>query len=150
LVDKNGGSINDTDTLYKATSYVGYGSSAYFSPTLYSLVNYYLDLTTASFTISAWIWMPFNFSSATYDYFVLFMHCESNSNDKCLQVVVGDGYLRLGFFNDDLVGSTELNPNQWYHVAFAYDRSAAKQLVYLNGNLDGSQEPSNPYTGNPN
>jgi hypothetical protein len=148
LISKASKSTEIPNSIWISPGYAGYGSAVCFSSSTYSVINRYLNLTSASFTISAWIWMPFNFSSATYDYFPIFIHCESSNNDKCLQTVIGNGYIRLGFFNDDLIGSTKLNPNQWYHVAYVYDRSASKQLVYLNGKLDGSQTPSNPYTGN--
>jgi hypothetical protein len=62
--------------------------------------------------------------------------------------VVATGNLYLGFFGDDLRGNTSLNLKEWYHVAYVYDRSALKQLVYLNGVLDGSRIPNAPYTGN--
>jgi hypothetical protein len=115
---------------------------------MYSVVNQYLDLTTTSFTISAWVWIPTNFTSTGYDYFTLFSQCEAAANDKCLQILVANGNPYLGFYGDDLRGNTVLNSKQWYHVAYVYDRSAPQQLVYLNGILDGSQIPSAPYTGN--
>jgi hypothetical protein len=144
----NGTLINNSASLWISPGYAGYGSAANFSSNMYSVVNQYLDLTTTSFTISAWIWIPTNFTSATYDYFTLLSQCEEAANDKCLQIVVGNGYLHLGFFRDDLVGNTSLKVNQLYHVAYVYDRSAPKQLVYLNGILDGSRVPSGSYTGN--
>jgi hypothetical protein len=54
----------------------------------------------------------------------------------------------FGFFGDDLHGNTQINFNQWYHVAYVYDRSTSQQLVYLNGNLDGYRTTTGSYTGN--
>ena len=77
-----------------------------------------------------------------------FSHCSSNSNDKCLHLVIGKNYLRLGFYGDDLVGSVTMNPNQWYHVAYLYDRSTLEQRIYLNGFLQQSRISNYPYAGN--
>jgi hypothetical protein len=62
--------------------------------------------------------------------------------------VIGNGFLRLGFFSDDLIGNTNVNSKQWHHVAYVYDRSTSQQLVYLNGNLDGNRTTLSSYNGN--
>jgi hypothetical protein len=62
--------------------------------------------------------------------------------------VIGNGYLRLGFYGDDLTGNATLNKNQWYHVAYVYDRSVSKQYIYLNGYLKQSRTSTHPYAGN--
>jgi hypothetical protein len=143
----NGELITDNGTSWMSPGYVGYGSAVCFLSRNYSLVNYYLNLTAASFTISAWIWMPFNITREDF-YFTSFSHCESNNNDKCLHTAIVNGTLYFGFFGDDLSGNTQMKSKQWYHVAYVYNRSSAKQLVYLNGNLDGSRTPDNSYSGN--
>ncbi len=148
MSNTNGTLINNSASLWISPGYAGYGSAVSFPSNMYSVVNQYLDLTTTSFTISAWVWIPTNFTSNSYNYFTLLSQCEEAANDKCLQVVVGNGYLRLGFYSDDLVGNTSLKLNQWYHAAYVYDRSALQQLVYLNGILDGSRKTTAPYTGN--
>jgi hypothetical protein len=45
----------------------------------------------------------------------------------------------MGFFNNDLAGSTSIQTNTWYHVAFVYDYSLSKQIIYLNGVLDANR-----------
>ncbi len=80
--------------------------------------------------------------------FWIVLSLSETTSDRCLHLVIGNGYLRLGFYADDLLGSTLLKSNQWYHVAYVYDRSASKQYVYLNGYLDGSRIPSSPYLAN--
>ena len=37
----------------------------------------------------------------------------------------------------DMVGSTQLDEGQWYHVAAVYDPGAGKKYIYVNGELDG-------------
>ncbi len=148
MTDTNGNLINNSASLWISPGYAGYGSAVNFPSNMYSVVNQYLDLTTTSFTISAWIWTPTNFTSNGDDYFILLSQCEQINIDKCLHIVVATGNLYLGFFGDDLRGNTSLNLKEWYHVAYVYDRSPLEQLVYLNGVLDGSRIPNAPYTGN--
>ena len=136
----NDSNINETsESLWISPGYTGYGSAVSFSSDTYYVVDQLFDFTRISFTVTAWIWIPSNFSSAYADYFTLFTHCKRVKKDQCLHLVVGNGNLRLGFFDDDLVGISLLKPKQWYHVAYVYNKSTSTQFIYLNGNLDGSR-----------
>jgi hypothetical protein len=138
----------DSTELWSSPGYAGYGSAVNFSSNTYALVDRYLNLTTGSFTIAAWIWLPNAVDSSTvYRYFYLLGHCEKDVTDECLHVVVGNGYLRLGFFDDDLLSVTRLTIKRWYHIACVYDRAASKQLIYLNGILDNSRTSNSEYRG---
>ena len=122
------------------------GSAAYFLSNQYSLVPYLLDLASTSFTLSAWIMLkPTSSINATY--FGLFGHCQNFILNSCLHLMVRNGYLYLGFYNNDITGTTQLTWNIWYHVAFVYNRFLPMQLIYLNGRLDGSGVPPSSYTG---
>lgn len=68
--------------------------------------------------------------------------------DKCLQFGILDTKLVLAFYDDDLSGNTTLNIQYWYHIAYVYDRSISKQIVYLNGDLDGQRTPIGSFKGN--
>jgi len=148
LTDTNGNLINNSANLWISPGYTGYGSAVYFFSNMCCAVNQYLDFTTTSFTVTAWIWIPTNFTSNACGYFTLLCQCEQTNTDKCLHIVVANGNLFLGFYNDDLRGNSSLYANQWYHVAYVYNRSLPQQLVYLNGILDGSRIPNGLYTGN--
>ena len=75
-------------------------------------------------------------------------HCEQATTDKCLHTAIVGGTLYFGFYGDDLSGATQMNFDQWYHVAYIYNRSTSKQFVYLNGKQDGSRTSNNPFVGN--
>jgi hypothetical protein len=137
--------INNSVT-WISPDYAYGGSAAYFLNNQYSLVPYFLDLTSTSFTLSAWIMIKPNSSIAASN-FGLFGHCQNFNSDSCLHLLVRNGYLYLGFYLDDMNGTNQLTSNIWYHVAFVYSRSPSLQLVYLNGRLDGSKVPSNGYIG---
>jgi hypothetical protein len=143
------GNLADNNTaVWISPGYNGYGSAVYLESKNYSLVNQYLNLTTDSFTISAWIWIPYGKQIASSDYFLLFAHCESAATDNCLHVGTVNEQLFFGFFGDDLHSSTSMNFDQWYHVAYVYDRFTSEQLVYLNGEQNDNRKPNGIYTGN--
>jgi hypothetical protein len=143
------GTLVDNNTaVWISPGYNGYGSAVYLESKNYSLVDHYLNLTTTSFTISAWIQIPYGNQLAISDYFVLFAHCEYAAQDKCLHIGTVNEQLFLGFFADDLHSNTTMNFDQWYHVAYVYDRFTSKQLVYLNGEQDANRTSDNFYTGN--
>jgi hypothetical protein len=143
----NGNPVANNGSVWISPGYAGYGSAVYFPFTNYSLVDRYLNLTAISFTLSAWIWMPQD-QVPNYYLFTLFGHCENTTQDKCLHIGIESGQLLLGFSNDYLIGNTQIDFNQWYHVGYVYDRSTSQQLVYLNGNLDGYRTTTGSYTGN--
>jgi hypothetical protein len=139
--------VTNNGSSWKSPGYAGYGSAAFFSRYIYSFVNHSLNLMNTSFTISAWIWMPFNFTLSGAKFFVLFSQCQQTTDDNCMHLVINNGSLYLGFFGDDLQGNTKLQSNQWLHVAFVYNRPASQQLVYLNGIQDGNRTAIGKYNG---
>ncbi|CAF3890658.1 unnamed protein product [Rotaria sp. Silwood2] len=46
---------------------------------------------------------------------------------------------------DNLMSSTIVSVNQWYHFGFVYDYSALTQYVYLNGYLTCTHTSSSPF-----
>ncbi|UJR08678.1 hypothetical protein I4U23_012936 [Adineta vaga] len=139
----------DSSRMWLSPGYAGYGSAIKFSDT-YGIVNKNLDLTTNSFTVSAWILITEAYSSpyGISNYFIIFNHCVARDTDKCLQLAVKNDYLYLGFYDDDLMSRNLLNTNQWYHIAYLYDRSKSEQIIYLNGILDCKRTASGPYAEN--
>ena len=142
----NGVPANNNSVSWISPDYAYGGSAAYFLNNQFSLVPYSLDLTSTSFTLSAWIMLKPN-SSISTSFFGLFGQCQNLNTDTCLHLLVRNGYLYLGFYADDAMGITQLTADIWYHVAFVYNRFSPMQLIYLNGNLDVSRVPSNSYTG---
>jgi hypothetical protein len=83
----------------------------------YQDIMNYLNLTTTSFTISAWIQIPYGNQLAISDYFILFCHCEYAAPDKCLHLGTVNEQLFLGFNEFRSMGITssmftiDLRPN---------------------------------------
>jgi hypothetical protein len=78
-------------------------------------------------------------SSADYG---LFGQYYAQTTDQSLHYLIRNYHIHLGFYNDDLSGSTTIQLNTWYHVAFVYDYASSTQSIYLNGNLDSSRNSS--------
>ena len=62
--------------------------------------------------------------------------CPQNRDNKLLRLIVRGGKLHMGYYNNDLNGTTTLAANTWYHVAFVKGNSG--RAIYLNGNLEAS------------
>jgi RHS repeat-associated protein len=62
-------------------------------------------------------------------------------NDTARGLHVGErgGRPYFGFYSDDLPGTTNLQPNTWYHLAFVYD---GMQKIFVNGTLDSQRTPT--------
>lgn len=74
----------------------------------------------------------------------LFGQYHSQNLAQSLHYQIRNYHLHLGFYADDLEGSTMIQINTWYHVAFVYDYSSSTQQIYLNGIQDGNRS-SSPY-----
>lgn len=62
--------------------------------------------------------------------------------------MVRNDRLHLGFWADDLTGSTPVPIGEWVHVAYRYEQSIREQSVFLNGQLDGSRIANAPFVEN--
>jgi hypothetical protein len=82
-------------------------------------------------------------TSADYGFFGQY---SAQTTDQSLHYQIRNYSLNLGFFSDDLMGSSTVRTNIWYHAAFVYDYPSSTQKIYLNGKLDGSRS-SSPYRG---
>ena len=41
----------------------------------------------------------------------------------------------MGFFNNDLVGNTVIEPGKWYNVVWRYNKRNGEQAIFVNGKL---------------
>ena len=102
-----------------------------------------LNLSYTSFTVEAWIYGI----SLTGDN-AIFSQCQCNTcQDQCLYLIIRNYKLYMGFTLDDVIGSTLLSINTWYHIAYVYDYSIQTQSLYVQGVLDSSRTSAGPYQG---
>lgn len=127
------------------SSYLGSGAALSLTRTSsqYAAVIYsQLLFNSTSFTIEAWVY-PIGLTTADFG---IFGQCHAATTNMCMFFIIRNYKLCCGFWNNDLLGTTNVAMNTWSHVACVYDLSAQTQTVFLNGIADGSRS-SPPYTG---
>ena len=107
-----------------------------------SVAQPFLPLFNRSWTFEAWIYLPNVTSGVEYP---LVWQSEQTVWDKCLHLLVRNRRLLLGFYSDDLPGTTDLIASRWYHVAFVFDGVTRNQSVYLDGLIDASRPSFGTY-----
>jgi hypothetical protein len=140
----NGALINGA--TFSNNAYFGYGYNLALNNSVNQsmiIATPLLNLSYTSFTVEAWIYGI----SLTGDN-AIFSQCQCNScQDQCLYLIIRNYKLYMGFSLDDVIGSTVLTINTWYHVAFVYDYSTRTQSLYVQGVLDTSRSSAGPYQG---
>ncbi|CAF3801840.1 unnamed protein product [Rotaria sp. Silwood1] len=53
----------------------------------------------------------------------------------------------MSFTLNDLIGTTTMSINTWYHVAFVYNYATSQQIIYLNGIQEAIKSSASPYQG---
>ena len=118
----------------------GYGSALSIDPSFGQYVNVpkHQNLSSTSFTTEMWFY-PTNLISGDYG---LLDEDYGWHTDQQLHCVIRNNRMHFGFYYDDLDGSTVIQNNQWYHVAFVFDYFSLTKKIYLNGILDASGDSS--------
>jgi len=111
----------------------------------YVTIGYLYNFANTNFSVTAWIYLYSSQSEMT-----IFAQCDVHVVSECMFLRITSMKMQFGFFgpNSDTTGSTSLNTNSWYHVAFVYDYTSQTQIVYLNGLEDGRNTPRS-YSGSP-
>ncbi|CAF1269156.1 unnamed protein product [Rotaria sordida] len=145
----NGTLVNSASYFSQSNTqpFVAYGRGLSLSSTssqYMTVSSPFLDLSSRSFTIEAWI-----FSSTVYsgDYGI-FGQCQcSTCSNQCLYFLVRGSYLYAGFTSNDISGLTNISNSLWYHVAFVYNYNTKQQILYVNGVQDNIKSSASAYQG---
>jgi len=131
---------------YSNNTYFGYGYNLQLNASVNQSVTVsspFFNLSYTSFTVEAWIYGY----SLTGDNSI-FCQCQcSTCQDQCLYLIIRNYKMYMGFTLDDIVGSTSISINTWYHIAYVYDYSSQTQSLYIQGILDTSRTSAGPYQG---
>ncbi len=124
---------------------IGNRSAIGFSANLKQYVtrDYPFDFRNVSFSITAWIYLTSGQSSMT-----IFTQCDTQVQDNCLFLRIKNQQILIGFPAAGAHGGTTLDTNRWYHVAFAYNDTSQRQIVYLDG-VEDSSDDGHVYLGDP-
>ncbi|UJR14683.1 hypothetical protein I4U23_001676 [Adineta vaga] len=116
----------------------GRGSAINFDGSQYLLASSpYLNLTSNGFTFEMWIYI--NKIANTLEHQNLVGQCLYTNSSNCLHLTIKGNISFLGFYSNDCSGSTILSISTWYHIAFVYNATVPRQLIYLNGKVDSNQ-----------
>ncbi|CAF0899229.1 unnamed protein product [Rotaria sordida] len=140
----NGTLVNGAS--FSNTTYFGHGFNLALNDSVNQSVittNSFFNLSYTSFTVEAWI-----YGIALTGDRSIFSQCQCRTcQSQCLYLIIRNYKMYMGFMLNDLVGSTSLSINTWYHVAYVYDYSSRTQSIYLQGVLDGTKTSASPYQG---
>lgn len=103
----------------------------------------FLNLAYTSFTVEAWIYST---NVATDQGIFSQCQCSTCAND-CLYMMIRSSKLYMGFTSNDISGSTTLQSNVWYHVAYVYNYGTKQQILYWNGIQDNIKSNASPFQG---
>ena len=100
-----------------------------------------VDLPTASelhmrdhdFTVGVWLKIP-KYLPEKEDYCIL--GAKNSTYQQALHLLIRNRKPYMGFFNNDLVGNTEIEPGKWYNVVWRYNKRNGEQAIFVNGKLD--------------
>lgn len=98
-------------------------------------------LRDGSFTVEAWI-RGSDFASDR-----AIFGTDGQHADHGLHLIVRNQKLFMSFWHNDLAGNLVLEPNVWYHIACCYDKTAGRQVIYINGVLDAERSCPRPFLG---
>jgi hypothetical protein len=91
-----------------------------------------------NFTVMTWV--RFNAVPATSDQWIIVDRGDVMGTNLRLHIGVRNTKLYYANFNNDFAGTTTLQPNTWYHVAFVKDGTS--RSIYLNGVLEARNTTS--------
>lgn len=104
-----------------------------------------LKMKDHDFTVGVWLKVP-QYVEGKQDYCVL--GSQNSSYQQALHLLIRNRKPYMGFFNNDIVGMTEIEPGKWYHVAWRYNKSNGEQAIFVNGKLDAISVDRPSYIGN--
>lgn len=111
-----------------------------------------VDLPTASelhmrdhdFTVGVWLKIP-KYLPEKEDYCIL--GAKNSTYQQALHLLIRNRKPYMGFFNNDLVGNTEIEPGKWYNVVWRYNKRNGEQAIFVNGKLDAISFDRPAYLG---
>ena len=85
------------------------------------------------FTVQAWLMVP-KLDPEKRDYCVL--GSRTSAYQQSLHLMIRRGKPYMGFFNNDISGKTEIEPNKWYNLIWRYNKQNGEMAIFVNGKLD--------------
>jgi len=99
------------------------------------------------FSVAAWVKID-EYLQNKRDYCIL--GTKTNTYQQGIHLLIRDKKPYFGFYNNDLQGKTDLEPGQWYHLVWRYNKLSGEQAIFLNGKLDSRSLGHPAYKGRDN
>lgn len=111
-----------------------------------------IDLPTGSelrmrdhdFSVGVWLKIP-KYLPEKSDYCIL--GSKNSTYQQALHFLIRDQKPYMGFYNNDLVGNTRIEPGKWYHIVWRYNKGNGEQAIFVNGKLDAISYDRPAYLG---
>lgn len=111
-----------------------------------------VDLPTApevrmrdhDFSVGVWLKIP-KYLPEKSDYCIL--GSKNSTYQQALHFLIRDQKPYMGFYNNDLVGNTVIEPGKWYNIVWRYNKSNGEQAIFVNGKLDAISYDRPAYLG---
>ena len=103
-----------------------------------------LSLRDHDFTVQVWLKIP-KYADDKNDYCVL--GSKSSAYQQALHLLIRNGKPYMGFYNNDIEGNTQIEPNRWYNVTWRYNKQNGEQAIFVNGKLDAIATSRPGYMG---
>ena len=101
----------------------------------------YLNMSYISFTWEFWIYPTV---TPTGDSLFIGQCTQIGGVGQCLIFMTRNSVMWFAFWGDDIVGTTTISGNRWYHMAFVYDLASNRKFIYLDGVLEIAQNSIGP------
>eukprot|EP01031_Cornospumella_fuschlensis_P023233 gene23233-28219_t len=101
-----------------------------------------------SFTVTVWVKMLIPNISNQFDKAILGQNVAQEFN--CLHLTIRECKPYMGFYANDTGSTHKLDVNEWYHLAFVYDRVEQRQSIYIDGQLSATSTDRMPLMNNTN
>ncbi len=69
------------------------------------------------------------------------------SGNNAMHLVLRDCRAYLGFYGNDLKGTTILSKDVWYHIAFRFTKQGGQQAIFIDGGLEAVSKGHDAYEG---
>ena len=101
-----------------------------------------LDLTDKSFSVEGWVRREKNGSEQ-----IVFSQGSSLSNNNGMIVGFSSSNKVIFAIGNQNVESSESIDDRWHHLAFVFDKSASKLIIYVDGETASEKESVTPFMG---
>jgi hypothetical protein len=133
LTDTSVGNGNNADSTLAPTYVSGWvGNALSLIQSNSQRVNApYVNVMQRSFTIEMWVY--WTTAAVSPGEIGLWGICSAQGQGTCVFLEIRPKVLWVAFWNNDVIGTTALTQNTWFHAAAVFDQNSTLLSLYYNG-----------------